>query len=98
MNSDANDLRQGFSRWPVGSQEPQAVAYLPPVGPNYPEGLLILASSGKCLGPQSQKALNSPAQILEQLDELAASIARHLKESKGAIAKLGFDSSPTQSS
>ncbi len=96
MSQSANDLRRGFSKWPVGSQEFQAVAYLPPVGPNFPEGLLVLAPVGKDPELHCPATAWSPEQILEQSAELAASISRHVKEARAALAKLGFENSPIQ--
>jgi hypothetical protein len=98
MSEKTNDLRLGSSRWPVGSQELQAVAYLPPAGPNYPEGLLVLATAEKCPELHCPAAASSPEQILVQLDELAAAISRHVSESKEALAKLGYRNSPIQPS
>jgi hypothetical protein len=90
MSQSANDLQRGFSKWPVGSQELQAVAYLPPVGPNFPEGFLVLAPVGKDPELDCLAKASSPEQILEQSAELAASISRHVKEARAALTKLGW--------
>jgi hypothetical protein len=90
MSQSADDLRRVFSKWPVGSQELQAVAYLPPVGPNFPEGLLVLAPVGKDLELHCPATACSPEQILEQSAELAASISRHVEEARAALTKLGW--------
>lgn len=84
-----SETRSGSERIYPGSHELRPISIIRVESPLVPEGLVVVARLQRPEAPQSQEAAHTPAQTLELLSAVAASIFDQVKQSTEVLAKLG---------